>query len=322
MLKSGRSFALLTGCLLAQAAIAAPPAGKVHDPSSIVRNTKLSWFFSTGPGIKSFSSSDLTNWSPGPPVFKTFPAWHNEQVPGNNGYLWAPDLIWRDGRYWLYYSVSTFGKNHSAIGLATSPTLDPQDRLYGWKDEGLVIQSKRGNDYNAIDPAIFQGADKRLWMVFGSFWSGIQLVPLDPVTGLLKKDAKPQRIAWSEQIEAPALIQHGKFHYLFVNHGLCCRGVDSTYEIRVGRSKTVTGPYLDKDGREMTTGGGTLFLGTEKPFIGPGHFATIEGYPGTRFSFHYYDGNANGFSKLGIRELEWTEDGWPRAGKWVMPEAK
>lgn len=297
-------------------------AGKIHDPSSIVRCGKDSWYFSTGQGIKSARSNDLLTWSDGPPVFKTFPAWHAELVPGNKGHLWAPDVISRDGRYWLYYSVSTFGKNVSAIGLASSPTLDPAAKDFGWKDEGMVIRSQHPDPFNAIDPAVVSTSDGRLWMTFGSFWSGIQLVELDPETGLLKKDAKPKQIAWNEekqQIEAPAIQSRGGYFYLFVNWGLCCRGANSTYEIRTGRSKSITGPYLDRNGRDLSSGGGSLFVKSEGDLIGPGHFATIEGFPDTRFAFHYYDGKAFGQSKLGIRELTWSKDGWPEAGKWILP---
>lgn len=291
---------------------------KVHDPSTIVRCGKQSWFFSTGPGIKSFSSPDLVNWTEGPSVFKTFPAWHESLIPGNRGYLWAPDVVQRAGRYWLYYSVSTFGKNTSAIGLVSTPTLDPADPRYAWKDEGVVISSKRSDDFNTIDPAVHVDKAGKVWLTFGSFWSGIQLLEIDPATGMAKKDAKPKRIAWNQQIEAPAIIRHGDYHYLFVNWGLCCKGINSTYEIRVGRSRAIAGPYLDKDGRDLATGGGTLFLKSEGRYVGPGHFGEIEGSSGARFSFHYYDGETAGVSKLGIRELSWTKDGWPTAGAWVF----
>lgn len=308
-------------CLFVLLAISAAGA-KVHDPSSIVRCGKESWYFSTGQGIRSARSNDLLTWTDGPPVFKTLPAWHAELVPGNKGHLWAPDVISRDGRYWLYYSVSTFGKNVSAIGLASSPTLNPAAKDFAWKDEGVVIQSRSSDAFNAIDPAVVATPDGYLWMTFGSFWSGIQLVELDAKTGLLKKDARPKPIAWNEerqQIEAPAIAINDGYYYLFVNWGLCCRGTNSTYEIRLGRSRKITGPYLDRSGRDLATGGGSLFVKREGDFIGPGHFATIEGFPHSRFSFHYYDGTAFGQSRLGIRELAWTKDGWPEAGKWILP---
>lgn len=311
--------ALLRNLAILLLTTAACVSAKVHDPSSVVKCGKQWWYFSTGPGIQSASSPDLQTWTEGPPVFKTFPDWHGELVPGNRGYLWAPDVIHRNGRYWLYYSVSTFGKNTSAIGLVSTPTLDPADKAYAWKDEGVVLRSNRGDDFNAIDPAVIVDADRRLWLTFGSFWSGIQMVELDPATGLRKKDARQTRIAANREIEAPAILFHDKTYFLFVNWGLCCKGVKSTYEIRVGRSRKITGPFLDENGDDLAQGGGTVFFKTEGTIIGPGHVGTVEGHP-DRFVFHYYDGAAAGAPKLGMRELEWTKNGWPRPGKWVHPK--
>jgi len=298
---------------------ASPSLAAIHDPSSIVRCGKEAWYFSTGTGIKSHHTPDLLTWTEGPPVFKSIPAWHSEFVPENRGHLWAPDVIERSGRYWLYYSVSSFGKNTSAIGLVSAVTLDPADPRFGWKDEGMVIRSTPADPFNAIDPSVLATRDGKLWMVFGSFWSGIYEVELDGGTGLLKKNAKPEKVAWNEDIEAPTLIYYDNHYYLFVNWGYCCRGAKSTYEIRVGRSSKASGPFRDKDGNDLTKGGGTLFLKSEGRFIGPGHFANAVSPNNTRFAFHYYDGEANGVSKLGIRELTWSKDGWPQAGKWIFP---
>jgi len=104
-----------------------------------------------------------------------------------------------------------------------------------------------------------------------------------------------------------------------VNWGYCCRGAKSTYEIRVGRSNRPTGPFRDKNGNDLAEGGGTPFLTSEGRFIGPGHFANAVSPNHIRFAFHYYDADANGVSKLGIRELTLTKDGWPQAGKWIFP---
>lgn len=301
---------------------ARPATSKVHDPSSIVRCSGTNWFFSTGSGIKSFYSADLASWAEGPAIFPSPPAWHEQLVPGNRGYLWAPDVLKRGGRYWLYYSVSTFGKNTSAIGLATSPTLDPSDPKYAWKDEGLVIRSGPADPFNAIDPCVLACPDGKLRMVFGSYWSGIFELELDPVTGRPKKGADPERLAWNKDIEASALIFHDGYYYLFVNWGVCCKGTDSTYEIRVGRGRNPKGPFRDKDGKDMVRGGGTPFLASEGRFVGPGHFASVEGAP--CFAFHYYNADDRGLAQLGIRELKWGLDGWPQPGAWVFPlqEAK
>ncbi|RYD25559.1 MAG: arabinan endo-1,5-alpha-L-arabinosidase, partial [Verrucomicrobiaceae bacterium] len=243
------------------------PSGiaRFHDPATPILEGKTWHVFSTGQGIISRYSTDLKDWKDAPPVFKEgeFPAWQREVVPKQKGHLWAPDIIHRGGRYLLYYSVSGWGKNVSAIGLVTNPTLDPASPDYKWKDEGIIIRSNDKEPYNAIDPQLFADTDGSLWMVFGSFWTGIQLIELDPKTGHRHgKHKKVHQLAWHESIEAPALLKHGKYYYLFVNWGLCCRGTNSTYEIRVGRSKKITGPYLDAEGRELSTGGGTVFLGT------------------------------------------------------------
>lgn len=304
--------------MLAISALAAPSDRaaeknpRFHDPSTPIRQGNTWWIFSTGNGILTRHSTDLKNWTEGEPVFKTFPAWHSEVVPQQKGHLWAPDVIRRNGKFYLYYSVSGWGKNTSAIGLATNTTLDPKDHDYLWKDEGIIISSGDKDSYNAIDPQILADDDGSLWMVFGSFWKGIQLIELDPKTGLgHPKHQEVRQLAWHETIEASALHQHGGYYYLFVNWGLCCRGVNSTYEIRIGRSRKITGPYLDADGGELSTGGGTLFLKSEGDKIGPGHASFIEENGKTRMFFHYYDGRRFGSPALGDVPIIWNKTGWP-----------
>lgn len=319
-LRSTISTVLLASLVLSRSSLAAPPerhrsgTPRFHDPSTPVREGNTWHVFSTGNGIISRHSMDLKEWKDSPPVFKEFPAWHREVVPGQKGHLWAPDVIHHGGRYLLYYSVSSWGKNVSAIGLVTSPTLDPASRDYKWKDEGIVIRSGDKDPYNAIDPQLFADADGSLWMVFGSFWTGIQLIELDPKTGHRhEKRRKVHQLAWHESIEAPALLKHGRYYYLFLNWGLCCRGVNSTYEIRVGRSRKITGPYVDAEGRELVTGGGSLFLGTEGDRIGPGHPAFVGEKDKLRMFFHYYDRKRGGFATMGELPVRWKDDGWPEA---------
>jgi len=307
-------------CLIQASSVTAaspePAGGKIprfHDPSTPIRQGDKWYVFSTGNGILARTSTDLKTWTDGPPVFKEMPAWHREVVSDQKGHLWAPDIIKAGGRYLLYYSVSGWGKNTSAIGLASSPTLDPQGPDYKWKDEGIVIRSGKEDAYNAIDPQLFADTDGRLWMVFGSFWTGIQLVELDAKTGLRHPENRTvHQLAWHESIEAPALLRHDGFYYLFVNWGLCCKGVDSTYEIRIGRSKAITGPYVDSAGNELVTGGGTLFMKTEGDRIGPGHPSFVEEKDGTHLFFHYYDGKRRGMPTLGDLPLKWDEKGWPQ----------
>jgi arabinan endo-1,5-alpha-L-arabinosidase len=285
----------------------------VHDPSTIIKCGNEFWVFYTGRGVPSFHSSDLVKWEAGPRVFSNAPAWTDEAVPRHRGaYFWAPDIFHVGDRYLLYYAVSTFGKQVSAIGLATNPTLDPQDPKFQWTDCGLVVQSTETNDFNTIDPAITQDADGDLWMAFGSFWSGIKLIQLDPNTGKrIAPDSPMYSLAHNDTIEASYIYRHDDYYYLFVNWGLCCRGAKSTYEIRVGRSKKITGPYVDTDGVDLMNEGGNKFLATSGPFIGPGHAGIIVENGTNWFSCHYYDGTRNGLSMLAIRPLQWNANGWP-----------
>jgi arabinan endo-1,5-alpha-L-arabinosidase len=285
----------------------------VHDPSTIVKCGDEFWIFYTGRGVPSYHSKDLVKWEPGPRVFTNAPAWTDQAVPKHRGsYFWAPDIIHLGDRYLLYYAVSTFGKRVSAIGLATNPTLDPSNLKFQWTDCGLVVQSATNDDFNTIDPAIFHDADGKLWLAFGSFWSGIKLIQLDPKTGKRTAlDSPMYSLAHNDSIEASYIYRHDDFYYLFVNWGLCCRGTNSTYEIRTGRAKKITGPYFDADGVDLLNDGGTAFLKTSGPFIGPGHAGIISDNGTNWFSCHFYDGTRRGFSTLAILPLQWKTNGWP-----------
>ena len=286
---------------------------RVHDPSTIIKCDREFWVFYTGRGVPSYHSKDLVTWEPGPRVFTNVPAWAAQAVPEHRGdAFWAPDIIHLGDRYLLYYSISTFGKKVSAIGLATTPTLDPSNPAFGWADQGEVIRSGGTNDFNTIDPAVFHDANGKLWLSFGSYWSGIKLIQLDPKIGKrIAADSPIYPLAHSESIEASYLYQHAGNYYLFVNWGTCCKGTNSTYNIRVGRSKEITGPYLDQSGVDLLKGGGSLFLNSQKQFIGPGH-AGIYSEGGTNwFSCHFYDGSHGGRSTLAIQTLRWTTNNWP-----------
>jgi arabinan endo-1,5-alpha-L-arabinosidase len=284
----------------------------VHDPSTIVKCKDEYWLFATGRGIASRRSKDLRKWQVGPRVLPSPPAWTAEAVPGNRGCFWAPDVIGLKNRFLLYCSVSRWGGKISAIGLATNPTLDPADSNYHWTDHGIVIQSGDRDDFNAIDPAVTQDLDGNLWLAFGSFWSGIKLIQLDPATGKrITPDSPVYSLAYHESIEAPFICHHKGWYYLFVNWGLCCRGVNSTYNIRVGRSAEITGPYMDKNGVDMLAEGGSLFLQTQGQFIGPGHVGIFSQGEKEWLSYHYYDGSRRGRGTLAVRPLQWDADGWP-----------
>jgi arabinan endo-1,5-alpha-L-arabinosidase len=288
-----------------------------RDPSSVVKCKDEYWVFYTGRGVPSYRSRDLVKWEHGPAVFKAAPEWIAKIVPENrNMQYWAPDIMKLGDRYILYYSVSSFGKMTSAIGLATNPTLDPTDPAYHWTDEGFVVRTQDGDGYNAIDPSVFHDRDGSLWLTFGSYWSGIKLIQLDPQTGKrLDPDSKMFSIAHNESIEASYLCRHDDSYYLFVNWGSCCQGPKSTYNIRVGRSKSVTGPYVDKAGVEMLHSGGSVFLGTTNgPLIGPGHAGTLNAQGKDWFTSDFEgDLRMEGKATLAIMPLRWNADGWPEA---------
>jgi arabinan endo-1,5-alpha-L-arabinosidase len=292
----------------------------LHDPSTLIKCGEEFWVFPTGRGVPSFHSKDLATWEPGPAIFTTnAPPWVATAVPANRGMnYWAPDVTYVDGRYLIYFSASSFGKCVSGIGLVTSPTLDPKEPTYGWTDHGLVVASTAADDFNAIDPAIFHDTNGSLWLTFGSFWSGIKMIQLDPKSGMrIAPDSPLYSLAHYDSIEASYLYQHGGYYYLFVDWGMCCRGANSTYSIHVGRSKTVTGPYLDRAGKDMLYGGGTLFLDSTPPYIGPGHAGIIVDHGTNWFSCHYEAGAAppgqrRGGSPLAVMPLRWREDGWPQ----------
>ena len=337
--RTGTRF-ILAGATVAAAATAwapaaqpndGPPAGRaavderlarmgsrgvrMHDPSAIVRCNGEYWIFATGAGVRSFRSKDLSHWEPGPRVFEGGPPkWVADEVPANrNGNdFWAPDVIHLNDRYLLYYSVSSWGKNASAIGLATNRTLDPLDPDYRWVDEGVVFRSTPRDDFNAIDPAVTRDAEGNLWLAVGSFWGGIRLVQLNPETGRrLAPDPPLHALAHKDEIEGPFIHRRGDHYYLFVAWGLCCRGVESTYNIRVGRSERITGPYVDKDGKSRWEGGGTLLLGTEGPFIGPGQPSVFTHDGRDWLVCHFYDATQRGRATLAIRPITWDAAGWP-----------
>jgi arabinan endo-1,5-alpha-L-arabinosidase len=270
--------------------------------------------FCTGPGILTRHSIDLQHWEAGPRVFTNAPAWIAQTVPANRGDYWAPDIIEWSNRFLLYYSVSTWGSRNSAIALATNATLDVKDPTCHWVDQGPVIQTTETDNFNAIDPAVVHDAQNRLWLVFGSYWSGIKLIELNPATGFrLTPNSPVISLACNTSIEASAICRHGDFYYLFVNWGQCCKGVDSTYEIRVGRSPAITGPFVDQNGLDLLYEGGTPFLSTDGRYIGPGHAAFFTRNAKEYLSCHYYDGTRQGKASLAITPLLWTTNGWPMA---------
>lgn len=304
----------------------------VHDPVMIEENG-VYYLFTTGPGVTVWSSRDLLHWDRQDPVFDPAPPWAKREVEGFNGHIWAPDISYHDGQFYLYYSISSFGKNDSCIGLATNATLDPESADFQWVDRGIVVQSLPGaHNWNAIDPNLVEDENGVPYLSFGSFWSGLQIGRLNESrdafadgleslvtiasrnpgpTGPVPEEGYPVE-AGNGAIEAPSIARRGDFYYLFASTGYCCRGKDSTYRMVYGRSESVLGPYLDKDGVDMAQGGGTLLLGGDERWHGVGHNAVVQ-FDGVDYVvFHGYDGDTErGLPKLHVEVLHWDEDGWP-----------
>ncbi|MFG1809728.1 arabinan endo-1,5-alpha-L-arabinosidase [Streptomyces sp. NPDC049040] len=277
----------------------------VHDPSMAKRPSGGYLVAYTGDNIGLKTSTDRTAFRNTGAAFPGGAPWTSAYTGGSRN-LWAPDLSYRNGQYYMYYAASTFGSNHSAIFLATSPSGDPGS----WTERGLVVSSQSSDDFNAIDPNLIVDAQGGWWLSFGSFWSGIKLIALNPGTGL-RADSTIRSIAGrgGGAIEAPYIFRHGGYYYLYVSFDLCCRGASSTYRTMVGRSTSVTGPYTDRNGAAMTSGGGTEILAGHGSIHGPGGEGVFTDTDHDILVYHYYANN--GAPLLGINWLGYDSAGWP-----------
>lgn len=293
------------------------PAGfvqRIHDPV-MAKEGDTYYVFSTGSRIIVICSKDMLTWEWCGRVFESNPAWLVDAVPGV-GDLWAPDISFFNGKWRLYYSGSTFGSNRSAIGLATNATLDKDSPDYAWVDEGLVIGSTPSDNWNTIDPNFVLDTAGQPWLTFGSFWSGLKMRKLDPQTGLLAKDdstlySLAANVQPGGPIEAPFIVRRGDYYYLFASYDQCCRGIDSTYNVRVGRSSAINGPYVDRDNRPLLEGGGTQLLSAYGQWRGPGHNGIYQDGEDFWIVYHAYDAQEIGTPKLRIELLGWDANDWP-----------
>ena len=302
----------------------------IHDPV-VAKEGKTYYLFSTSPGINLFSSTNLKDWHKEGPVLEE-PAMARQVAPEFAGHLWAPDIQFHNGQYYLYYSASAFGKNTSGIGVSVNKTLNPKSPDYQWKELGTVLQSiPNRDDWNAIDSHIIKDENGTGWMTFGSFWGGIKMFKLNPEW---TRPAEPQE--WYElaersrikfldpaqkkasneppiggSVEGPFIFKKGDYYYLFVSFDFCCKGKDSTYNMRVGRSKNVTGPYVDKDNVDMRKGGGSLLLAGNQDWPGLGHNSVYTFDGKDYLFFHAYDASDKFEPKLKVLEIKWDDKQWP-----------
>jgi arabinan endo-1,5-alpha-L-arabinosidase len=288
----------------------------LHDPSTVIEAEGKFYVYATGRGLPVSMSDDGWTWRRAGPVMDAVPGGHPgpEVIARGGDATWAPDIVHVGDKYFLYYAAP--GRQpKAAIGLLVGRTLDPASPDYHWTDAGPVVWSDGIEDSNAIDPGVFHDpTDGSLWLTYGSYFGYIRLVELDPATGLRRyPDRAPVDIAINS--EASDLTFRDGWYYLLVTHGSCCAGANSSYNIRMGRSRRVTGPFVDNMGVDMLQGGGKLFAGSRGRYVGPGHFGRLVlGDDVEKFSCHYEaDLDRGGRSVLDIRPLLWR-DGWPVAG--------
>lgn len=204
----------------------------IHDPSIIEAGSSY-YMFTTDVGrawttsLAIRCSSDEQTWTRCGSIFGAgMPLWVRQAIPGVRE-LWAPDVTYWGGLYRVYYSGSTLGSQRSIIGMATNVTLDPSDPRYQWVDHGEVLGSVPGDDFNAIDPNILLDAKGRIFLSYGSYWSGIKQIEIDQATGMIKRHAVRQDLATrpgvpNNPIEGASIVRHGNYYYLFVSVDYCC----------------------------------------------------------------------------------------------------
>ncbi|KZV89858.1 secreted arabinase [Exidia glandulosa HHB12029] len=277
----------------------------VHDPS-MCKVGSTYYLFSTAPGIEIRTSTDRTKWTLAGRVFPNGASWTDTYTGTSNGNLWAPDCYHDGSKFWLYYAASSFGSQKSAIFLATSTSGSPGS----WTNNGLVISSAAGAAYNAIDPAITVDGSTH-YLSWGSFWGGIYFSNhVNATSGLLTSTSSSNIAARPNNggaLEANTLFKNGNYWYLFTSWDKCCSGTSSTYNIRVGRSSSISGPFVDSSGKTLTSGGGTLVLQTHDGIYGPGGQDVYLDSDGPILVYHYYTSSGNW---LGINRLNFTS-GWP-----------
>jgi arabinan endo-1,5-alpha-L-arabinosidase len=303
------AFVLITNAMFSQN----PLKGdlRVHDPVMIKQGDTY-YIFSTGKGISIKTSNDRINWVQAGRVFKDSLAWWKTEIPKQDGSIWAPDIHYRDGKYHLYYSVSAWMDFNSGIGYATNATLNPSDPSYKWVDEGLIINYKNGGEgVNCIDPNVLADNDGHVWLFYGSYKAGLRLVELNPATGKLMNNPPDITVITTALGEGVFVIKAQGYYYIFASRGKCCAGLESTYQVVMGRSKNIKGPYLNKQGESWVDNKYTLFMEGNYDEPGRGHNGFFTEHDTTFIVYHAYTRSANGKPLLNIKPVYWDSDGWP-----------
>ncbi|MEO0750506.1 MAG: family 43 glycosylhydrolase [Pseudomonadota bacterium] len=306
----------------------------IHDPSRIVQMGDVEVIAVTGKEQSARYECGLELWerptgASGPwrmfeCLLRDKPDWVAARVPSNDGAYWAPDFV-DEGRI-LYSVASSFEDGGvSCLGLVE------RDAVGIWRDLGAPLsctapRAPGSPEISVIDPAFFETLDGRAFVVTGG--GVLHVAQVDPgARDLGMPDVLPGP-GWTELargpvegtgehlwVEAPHMHEHDGAFYLFVNWGACCQGVASTYEIRVGRSNSPFGPFLDPDGRDMMAGHGALLLEGEGALRGPGHASVRQTPQGDVLSFHFYDARRGGLPWIGETALTWL-NGWPKVMPW------
>jgi arabinan endo-1,5-alpha-L-arabinosidase len=309
----------------------------VHDPFICKAEAEgVYYLLCTGDNLPFRQSRDLNHWQSAGNTGTLFgrpPDWTHDILSRRPAAersmpnLCGPTIFYFNNRYHLYCSTSLWGCNDMCIGLATNATLDPASPNYRWIDQGVVMKTKPGvDDFSAMTNIVVTDRQRNYWFLYGGWLSGIKLQKLDPSTGRLSATDRTvytlaarrdpaQRFVLGPGIEGPFLYWKGGYWYLFVSFDLCCKGAESSYNIRVGRSTDIRGPYHDRGGQAMLAGGGTLVLKSYDNVRGPGsnQILMVEGRE--YHVGHWYDANQNGVPRLSVRPVVWSDDGWPLLGE-------
>lgn len=300
MKTSAKILSVAASALISVSALAQEGKPWIHDPSTIMKCDGKYYTFGTGGG--GLISEDGWNWYPG-------------AVRSGGGA--APDALKIGDRYLVAYSSTGGGLGGGHAGRILTMwnrTLDPKSPDFAYTEAVEVASSQVDEDCDAIDAGLFMDpVTGRLWCTYGTYFGFIRIVELDPKTGARVEGNEPVNIAID--CEATTIIWRDGWYYLLGTHGTCCDGVNSTYNIVVGRSRSVTGPYLDNVGRDMIAGGGKMVIDADDRQFGAGHFGRyIEDEGVEKMSFHWEaDLDRSARSVLAIRPLLW-ENYWPVAG--------